>query len=1700
MLTMNDTSSNVPRPLLKKNSHVVPEIILDYSRQNPKKTAIITPGHERLSYAGLANQLSYIQKYLSSLGLGVSDTVAVIVPDGPEMAVATIGVSAVSRCAPLNPDYRERELHFFLDDLNAKALIIDSTIESPAHDIARSLDIEIIHLVRDPEAVAGVFSLRVKSDRERSKPGDPKAPSSNDVALLLYTSGTTARPKLVPLTHKNLCASAQHIATGLQLTAEDRSLIIMPLVHIHGWVGALLSSLYAGGSVVCARGFYAPEFFNWLLDYAPTWYSAVPTMHRAIVQRHSREKREINSHRLRFIRSSSSPLPARLEAEMETLFSVPVIQAYGMTEASHQIATNPLPPKRRKSGSVGRPTGVEVAIMSPESTTHIKQGDRGEIVIRGESLATGYANNTTATAESFVEGWFRTGDEGYLDAEGYLYLTGRLKEMINRGGENIAPLAVEEVLHEHQAVSQAVVFSLPDDRVGEEVGAAVKLKPGFHLLAEELRNFCALQMVDFSVPKRIVFVDHFPTSATGKINRRELAEKLSVTGTAEREVFTKNNEEVIHAQSDIEKELRQLWQSVLKLPEIGVDESFLDVGGDSILAALLISRIKKKWGVTVSMVDFFAKPNIPAQVTLIERGILRNDRTDANSPIRKESISLPRKEPLLSFVQERLWFMSEYAPDEPTVNRPLALRFLGSLEIDVLERCLIEIVRRHDVLRSRIVNIDGRPSAVIDPVPTDILVQSDRGFVTHAQRERVIKRFAREQAHKLFDLTNQVPIRAALLKLDDQDYVLCLTMHHIAFDGWSEGLFIKEIGQLYDAFARGENSPLKDLTFRYSDFVHWQREWLQGNVIEQALDFWVEKLDGAPTILNLPTDFSRPPARSSAGATVSMCLGSTLTSQLEEVSRQEGVTLFVTLLTAFEVLLGCYSKQDEFVVGCPTAGRPWTETEDLIGVFINTLVFRPDLSGDPSFRDLLQRTKTESLHAFSQQHLPFEKLVEALRIERDPSRTPLFQVMFELRNYHTESNHIDSIEIERVDFDSGIVMQDLALDIRIEADGLHCFFKFSTELFEQETVKRMAGHYRNLLRGISTLDLDHPISDIPLLSEEERHYLLDVWNDTDADYPTEGCIHEWFERLAAQAPNAIALEFCDTSVTYGQLNSKANQLAFRLRELGVGPDVPVGIFLPRSVEIIAGVLGILKAGGCYLPLDPDHPPTRQAEILLDANATVLITNSDVTPLPGYSGRRINLDDERSVIDHYPDNDLESNTTPEDLMYLIYTSGSTGKPKGVLITHGNVLNYTTFERDVYDITQRDRVLLTSSLAWDAATDDIFSTLLSGGTLIIPTDEESREPDSLIRLIDRHRVSALLGVVPSLGRSLVEAMNRSEFDTSSLRLILSVGETLNVEDAINIKNAFGRSLTLINHFGCTESTGSQLYFRVGDLTKAASTVPIGNPAPNSRVYILDSRQNLLPVGVPGEICIGGAGLARGYHRRPQLTAERFIQNPFDDSPDSRLYRTGDLGRIRNDGALEHLGRMDFQIKVRGHRIEPGEIEFNLRAHPQVTNAAVLNRSDKREDRLVAYLTTEMPPPSVDEIRQFLGDRLPRYMVPSVFVTLEQFELTPNGKLDRSKLPEPDLKRPEGNYTPSSNEEERLIITIWSELLGIGGIGIDDDFFALGGHSLMAFRVVSRIQDVLGVDVQVRDIFEHPTPAALAGFLQARRGTCDSDSQYI
>ena len=1678
----------------------VDRILSYWAGNSPNATALSAPDASPLTYSRLAEQVDMVRRALRRIGIGRDDAVAVALGNGPEMAVASLAVLCACGCAPLNPSLRRRELGFCLDDLGVLALVVDAGSEGAARDLARQRGIPVLEVVRKEGAEAGAFSLHEESSTVAPAGGALDArrvdeSSADDIALLLHTSGTTSRPKLVPLRHRNLCASAKGICETLQLSASDSCLNIMPLFHIHG-LATMLASLAAGGSVICTPGFYAPEFFGWLRRHRPTWYSAVPTMHQAILRRAEHEEEPLQTDSLRLVRSSSSPLSPKLMRELQKLFGVPVVEAYGMTEASHQIASNPLPPGLAKPGSVGIATGSQIAIMSPQAETLDTPGATGEIVIRGENVTSGYCDCPEDNASAVKNGWFHTGDLGFLDEDGYLHISGRIKEIINRGGEKIAPGEVEEVLLDHPDVVQAAVFAMPDRTLGEEVAAAVVLRQAGSS-ERSLRRFAAERLADFKIPRRIVIVDEIPTTATGKATRAGLARRLGIEGELVAGAGAANDDPPRDAfehegvgasqesRQDYEEALERIWREVLKIPKLGAHESFIELGGDSMLAALIAARVKQRLGRDISIVEFFDAPTVAEHAALLEAHAKPKETAHG---VRAEGAGLPHfprqsKTPL-SFIQQRLWFLSQYAPEEPTFNRPLAIRFRGSLDRTALERGLKAIVARHDVFRSRVRAEDGVPFVVTETEAVIELEHLKLHAMSQDQSEAAARRVALNEARRPFDLSCELPIRAKLLRLAEDDHVLCLTIHHIAFDGWSEGVLFRELGAVYERFAAGDVSPLPELSHRYSDFTLWQRGRLQGEVLDGALDFWTSELEGVPTVLSLPSDRPRPAVRRSAGSMVSLSLSVSLSQRLEALSRAQGATLFMTLLTAFEVLLYRYTQQEEFIVGCPTAGRPWVETEPLIGVFINTLALHANLSGNPGFDVLLARTREKTLAAFAHGDLPFEKLVDALRVERDPSRTPLFQVLFELRNFHARATDLEGISLERFDFDTGIAQQDLALDIRSESDGLHFSFKYSTDLFEEASIRRMAEHYRTLLEGLTSVGLERPISELPLLTPQERKQLIE-WNRTVVDLPRDRCVHECFEERVAHTPDAVALRFGNDSMTYGELNARANQVAHRLRKLGVQPDEPVAICMRRSADMLVGVLGILKAGAAYLALDPEHPAARQRYMLEDAGAPVVVTQNEFCELSGYGGVLLPIDAEREHLAREPITNPQTITTPDSLMYLMYTSGSTGDPKGVLISHANVLNYISFERQTYRFSSDDCVLLTSSLAWDASTDDIFATFLSGATLVVPSEEEAKEPDSLLRLIDHHGISVLPGVVPSLGRALAAAAGgRAEY-RGTVRLFISVGEALQPADVRLIREAFGVSMEIFNHYGCTECTGAQVYFPVTEVADTATSVPIGRPTPNHQVFILDPHQTPVPVGVPGEIYIGGAGLARGYHKRPELTAERFVAHPVSNDPEARVYRTGDRGRFLADGNIEHLGRLDHQVKIRGFRVEPGEVEFSLRAHPSVSNVIVEDRPDHLgNSRLVAYVVARDRELLVTELRDFLSRRLPSFMVPSTFVFLEGFHFTPNGKLDRSKLPDPDVTRPSLReaYAEPRDDDEQKLVAIWSELLGLERIGIHDDFFDLGGHSLLAFQVINRVRDAFGVDLPVHAVFLYPTPAGL------------------
>jgi amino acid adenylation domain-containing protein len=1018
----------------------------------------------------------------------------------------------------------------------------------------------------------------------------------------------------------------------------------------------------------------------------------------------------------------------------------------------------------------------------------------------------------------------------------------------------------------------------------------------------------------------------------------------------------------------------------------------------------------------------------------------------------------------LSFAQERLWFLDELEPHNPFYNIPVAVRITGPLNVAAIDQSINEIIRRHEVLRTTCSTIDGNPVQVIAPDASFALPVVDLRDLPNPEREDKARELATQEARKPFDLAHGPLFRATLLWLGEEDYVLLLITHHFVADGWSMGVLHREISALYETFSTGRPSPLPELPIQYADFGHWQRQVLQGQMLETQRAYWKKQLADAPSATELPTDRQRPSVQTYCGATQSFSLPTTLSEAIKALSRRQGVTLFMTLLAAFQTLLHRYTGQEDIVVGTAVSNRNRIETEGLIGPFANNLALRTDLSGSPSFRELLGRVREVAVGAYAHQDLPWEKLIEELRPERDLSRNQLFQILFVFHEHSLEQNlKLPGLSVRDFRIELGTARFDLSLGMTSEKNRLSGCVEYNTDLFDPSTITRFLAHFQVLLEAVA-LDPDQPISTVPLLTEAERHQLLVAWNDTHGDYPKASCLHQLFEEQVTRTPEATAAIFGDQLLTYRKLNACANQLANHLRTLGVGPEVLVGICVERSLEMVVGLLGILKAGGAFVPLDPVSPKERLTVILEDSRLPVLLTQDRLAESFAENGPHIiRLDTDCDMIGRESLENLSIRATPENLAYVTYTSGSTGKPKGVMIENRSVVNVLTSFIKSYGLSAADRILQQTSISFDVSVNEIFPVLCVGGALVLPDKDDVADFERLTRIISKHRVT-IIGAAPSL----LAALNAENYDLSTLRLILSGGEALSYSDVDRLLKA----TMVTNGYGPTETTICALSYDLDPqgLGKDATTIPIGKPLMNYRVYVLDKNLESMPVGCPGELCISGVGLARGYLNAPELTAESFVPSPF--IPGERLYRTGDLARWLPDGNVEFLGRIDDQVKIRGIRIEPAEIEAALDAHEAVRKTVVMAWEDRRGDkRLVAYVVLDHESsPTINELRGFMKQKLPGYMVPSAFVFLDALPLTPSGKVDRQALPAPDLDRPrlEETFVAPRTFLETLIAEIWQDVLGVDRVGRYDNFFDLGGHSLLSMQVVARLEKKLGLRV--------------------------------
>jgi amino acid adenylation domain-containing protein len=1686
LVEWNDTATDYPR------DSTLGELFDRQVELRPDATAVVFV-HERLTYRELDARANRLAHYLRARGVGLETRVALCLERSLDLVIAMLAiVKAGAAYLPLDPSHPPERLRFMLGDAQVGVLLTDGrqSARMPPGSVPT-----IVCLDAEHEAIGGASSEPLSS-----------GVLAGDLAYVMYTSGSTGQPKGVAIPHRGII----RLVCGtdyVQLTSADRvaqvSNVTFDVATWEIW-GALLNG---AALVVIAREVVLspPDLAAEIRDRGITAIDVTTTLFNQLARDVPGVFQPVREVQL----GGEAADPGSVREILANRPPERLINSYGPCECTTTATWHEVRQVTADAVTVpiGRPIANTRAYVLDPHLEPLPVGIPGELYLGGPGLARGYFNRPGLTAERFLPDPFapafggeaggrlyRTGDRVRWRADGTLEFLGRLDGQIKLRGHRIEPGEIEAALREHPAVREQIVVAREDAPGGKRLVAYV-VPEGTAPGSDELRRFLQQRLPDYMVPSVFVVLEALPLSPNGKVDRRG----LPAPGDARPEL----EQAFVPPGDAIEEVVAGIWATVLGVDRVGMHDNFFALGGHSLLATQVVSRILATLEVRLPLRTIFEAATVadlaalvtsargsqtflpaPAERAELELRLLR--RAESGAPgIARRAGSGPAP---LSFAQQRLWFLEQLYPGTPLHNISRAIRLSGALDAEALQRTLDAIAARHEALRTTIVTTNGTPMQVVTAASRVPIVVTDLRDVAEPEREARARRLILEETRRPFDLGRGPLFRGMLLRLGAEEHLLLLAMHHIVSDGWSMGVLSRELTAFYEAFTTGAPTGLPDLPIQYADYAVWQRERLQGERLERELAYWREQLQGAPPVIALPTDRPRPPVQSSRGAKQSILLPPGVSRRLRALSQCEGVTLFTTVLAAFQTLLARYTGQDDIVVGSPIAGRTRTETEGLIGFFVNTLALRTDLSGNPTFRELLRRVREVTLGAYAHPDIPFEQLVEELQPERDMSRTPIFQVALAMQNLPRHELELRGLTLRSEPTDSGTAKFDLTLFITEQGAGLRAAMEYCTDLFDAGTVARLLGHFRALLDGIAG-DPDRRLSELPLLTEPERHQVLVEWNATTTDYPRDATIGDLFQSQAARTPDAVAVIAESERLTYRELDARANRLAHYLGSRGVGPETRVGICLERSVDLVVGVLGIVKAGAAYLPLDPSYPPARLRFLLADAHARVLLTESrhgGRLP-PGCVATTICLDKERAVIAREPSTPPHGGAFAANLAYVMYTSGSTGVPKGVAVPHRAVVRLVQ-GTDYFRGGPDETFLQLAPVAFDASTFEIWGALLTGARLVVaPPGTLSLE--AIGRVVREHGVSTLW-----LTAGLFHLMAaRGLDDLRGLRQLLAGGDVLSVAHVERVLSELPQC-RLLNGYGPTESTTFATCHPVvpGDLR---DSVPIGRPIANTRVYVLDRLMGPVPVGVPGELYLGGVGLARGYLGRPGLTAERFAPDPFGPpfggEFGGRLYRTGDRVRWRADGALEFLGRMDDQIKVRGHRVEPGEVEASLRAHPAVRAAVVVAREDiPGEKCLVAYLVPEQPAPGVSELRAFLHQRLPDFMVPSAFVVLEQLPLSPNGKVDRRSLPPP-VGEPSDSVEPfvaPRGPIEELLAGIWAAVLRVDRVGIHDNFFELGGHSLLATQVISRILTTLGVELPLRAVFEAPTVAGLAGHVVA------------
>ncbi len=1720
LVDWNDTQSDYSQD---KSIH---QLFEEQVKRTPDAVAVVFED-QQLTYQQLNSRANQLAHYLRSVGVGADVLVGLCVERSIEMVVGLLGIlKAGGAYVPLDPEYPQDRLSFMLEDTQLSVLLIQQHLieRLPKHQA------QLVCLDTEWQFISQLSDFDLVNST-----------SSENLAYVIYTSGSTGKPKGVMIQHQSLVnlTQAAIVEYGLSDARLGQSQRILQFCSICFDAAALeiYPSLSCGATVVL-RTKKMLSSVQRFIQKCRDW--DITVLNLPIAYWHQLTFELVNANLLLpdcirlVVIGGEHPLEQRLRMWQQHIGEYPqLINAYGPTEATVEVTYKLLGIDRQKL-AIGRPIYNTQIYILDQYLQPVPIGVPGELHIGGAGLARGYLNRPELTNEKFIPNPFQTGreqgagDRGECDRQACtkysrLYKTGDLARYLSNGdieylgridnqvkirGFRIELGEIETALSEHGDIQSCCVIAREDTPGEKRLVAYVVPYPQVTCTEQsrstptidQLRHSLKAKLPEYMVPNAFVVLESLPLTPNGKVDRRALPTH---------ELDSTLLEKYVAPRTPIEEILAQIWTQVLKLQRVGIHDNFFEVGGHSLLATQLLSRIRNIFKVELPLRELFARVTIAELAQSI--GQLQQEDLELSTPPilpRAENAQLP-----LSYAQQRLWFLDQLQPLGGLYNIPLTLRLIGTLNVAALEQSLQEIIHRHEVLRTNFINVDGQPTQIIREQGTgsrgqergrtsDSLASTawtvsivDFKHLSESEKEIATQQLVQEQAIQAFNLANEPLIRATLVVLSETEHALLVYIHHIVSDGWSMGVFIQELAALYNAYSQGQPSPLVPLPIQYADFAIWQRQWLQGDVLQSQLSYWQQQLADAPTLLSLPTDRPRGAVQTYHGAYQAIALSKELSIALKQLSQKESVTLFMTLLTAFQILLWRYSGQDDICIGTPIANRNRTEIEGSIGFFINTLVLRTRLDGNPSFKQLLSRVREVALSAYAHQDLPFEMLVEALQPERNLSHNPIFQVWFNLQNLADTQLELFGLSVEPILMSEAASKFDLSLYVTEHEQGITLQLLYNADLFTSERMVEMVQQFHHLLNQIvvepesALAELTGGIAAYSLVTPQAQLLLPDP--TTAIPEPEYELVTTTFTSWVNSNPELSAVRQGSRTWNYGELGKSSQALARMMLSHGIERGDVVAVYGTSSFGLIASAIAVLLSGGVLLTLDPQLPSERQQLMLQEAKAKYILY-VDSQPLKDQV-----IWQSLTIICVNPDtaeamNSLESSHTiplPEisadDAAYIFFTSGTTGVPKGVLGCHKGMAHFLNWQRQTFGISQQDRIAQLTGLSFDVVLRDIFLPLTSGATLCLPAQGDKLEPTKILRYLEREQIS-VLHTVPSLAQSWLA--NVPSESLRNLRWLFLAGEPLKQTLVLQWRDAFPEAGEIVNLYGPTETTLAKCYYQVPS-KPTVGVQPVGWPVPETQTLVLGTNRQLCGIGEPGEIVLRTPFRSLGYINAPEEKRSRFVKNHFRNDDQDLLYYTGDRGRYLPDGSLEILGRLDHQVKIRGIRIELGEIETVLAQHPSVHQTVVTaHEDDFGEQRLVAYIIpNQESTPTISEIRRFLSTKLPQYIVPSSFVFLDSLPLTPNGKIDRRALPTPSNIINLDIFVEPRNQLEMQLVQIWSQILKVDKVGVQDNFFDLGGHSLLAPYLMAQIKQQFGKDVSLTSLFQNPTIEQLATIVQ-------------